>query len=171
MNKTIYPQKLADTKQCNACLSTIPAAACVCKACGTRIDGMQCEACLMLCPEEAKVCCHCGTSLKQKTSGLTEITPTSISSDTLATLILELSIHPQRVRIEHEKIVLTTYSFFGLVENNEEIPWEKVAGFFHRSGLFWDSIKIETRGQTSAIIGCLSKRNSRKLKSLLAKKN
>ena len=171
MTKPIYPQKLAATKQCHACLSTIPAGAHVCKVCGTRIDGTQCEACLMLCPEGAKVCCHCGTTLKQEASGLTEITPTTISSDSLATLILELSIHPQRVKIEHEKIVLTTYNFFGLVENNEEIPWEKIAGFFHRSGIFWDSIKIETRGQTSAVIGCLSKRNSRKLKSLLAKKS
>lgn len=171
MGKSVYPQKLAATKQCNACLSVIPAGACVCKMCGTRIEGIQCDACLMMCPEDARVCCHCGAAFKREASGLAGIAPTTIVSDSLAALIIEFSIHPQRIKIDCEKILITSYSLFGLVENNEEIPWEKVAGFFHRSGLIWDSIKIETRGQTSAVIGCLSKRNARKLKFFLGQKN
>lgn len=55
----------------------------------------------------------------------------------------------------------------GLTARHEELPWEKVARFSHRSGLFWDAIAIETRGQTAATISCLSKRNAAKLKKLL----
>ena len=170
MSKAVYPENLANTKQCKACLSSIPKNSTVCRECGTRIEGTQCEACLLLCPQGAKICCYCGNTLKRENSDLIEITPTTISSDSLATLILEFSIHPQRVRIESDKILLTSYSFFGLVENNEEVPWEKVAGFFHRSGLIWDSIRIETRGQTSAVISCLSKRNARQLKFFLRRR-
>ena len=67
---------------------------------------------------------------KREASGLAGIAPTTIVSDSLAALIIEFSIHPQRIKIDCEKILITSYSLFGLVENNEEIPWEKVAGFF-----------------------------------------
>ena len=84
----------------------------------------------MLCPEDARVCYHCGAAFKREASGLAGIAPTNIISDSLAALIIEFSIHPQRIKIDCEKILIASYSLFGLVENNEEISWEKVAGFF-----------------------------------------
>jgi hypothetical protein len=45
--------------------------------------------------------------------------------------------------------------------------WEKVAGFSHRSGIFWDTISIETRGQTSADVTCLSQEDSKRIRGLL----
>ena len=167
MNKVAVSELLAAGKQCPACLSEIPRCASACCSCGTRIEGVQCEACRLLCPEGAKICCHCGSSLGFKAFELLNISPFTINADPLATLLLEFGLHPQRVRISPDKLSIVTFSLLGLAENNEEVPWQKLAGFSHRSGLFWDSIKIETRGQTSAVIGCLSKRNARRLKEVL----
>lgn len=166
-DKVAGPGLLPAVKQCPACFSAIPKSASVCCSCGTRVEGVQCEACLLLCPEGAKICCHCGSSLGRKAVELLNIATFTINADPLATLLIEFGLHPQRVRISSDKLSIITFSLFGLAENNEEVPWEKLAGFSHRSGLFWDSIKIETRGQTSAVIGCLSKRNARRLKEVL----
>ena len=167
MNKAIYPEKLSATKRCSACLSVMPRNAAVCRSCGTRVEGRQCDACLLLCPQGAKICCHCGSSLDVRVVELQNFDLDIIRADPLAKLLIEFGLHPQFVRISSEKLSIVTYSLFGLAENNEEVPWAKLAGFSHRSGLFWDSIKIETKGQTSAMISCLSKRNARQLKEVL----
>ena len=167
LDKVVGPGLLPAGKQCPACLSEIPRRASVCCSCGTRVEGVQCEACCLLCPEGARICCHCGSSLGFQAFESLNISPFAINADPLATLLLEFGLHPQRVRVSPDKLSIITFSLFGLAENNEEVPWQKLAGFSHRSGLFWDSIKIETRGQTSAVIGCLSKRNARRLKEVL----
>ena len=154
-------------KPCPACLSSIPKEAQVCRACGTRIAGTQCDACLTFCPEGARLCRCCGSRLSSRNSALQAIEPMTIEADTLATLLLEWSLHPQRVTVQPDKLTLSSYSWFGLAARHEELPWEKVAGFSHRSGLIWDAIAIETRGQTSATISCLSKRSARRLKGIL----
>ena len=65
------------------------------------------------------------------------------------------------------KIVITTYGFLALTSSAEEILWEKVVAFSHRSGLFWDVISIETHGQTAATITDLSRDNSKKIGDVL----
>ena len=161
------PTEAADTKACWACLSTIPAAAQVCCACGTRIEGIQCRACMIFCPEGARLCHCCGSGIHSERRKPLLIEPLVIEADAVATLLLQFSLNPQRVLVEGEQITLTSFSFFGFAANHEQLPWEKVAGYSHRSGLIWDSITIETRGQTSAVVNCLSKRSARKLKGIL----
>jgi hypothetical protein len=46
-------------------------------------------------------------------------------------------------------------------------PWRKVAGFDYHSGIFWERLTIETRGQAARVIGCLSKRDGRRIRDVL----
>ena len=173
------PGDAPEFKHCSACLTRIPMEAEVCRACGTRLEGIQCEACRSFCPREATLCRHCGSSLEgsnrlgrssmpgDRSDALAGLSTMVIEADLLPTLLLELSLNPQRVVVQPEKLTISSYSLFGLTARHEELPWEKVAGFSHRSGLFWDAIAIETRGQTAATISCLSKRKAGKLKRLL----
>ena len=152
---------------CFECLSEIPSEASVCSHCGTRIKGILCQVCRSYCPFEAKKCKHCGSTLLNKTTALINQKTVAIDSELLPTLLVELSLTPQRVVITKDKLIITSYSLLGLISHDEEIPWEKVAGFSHRSGIFWDTIAIETRGQTSARIACLSRSNAGKIKQVL----
>ncbi|HEX7025668.1 MAG TPA: hypothetical protein VF268_00360, partial [Gammaproteobacteria bacterium] len=65
------------------------------------------------------------------------------------------------------KIVVRTYGFLGLTSSEDEVLWEKIAGFTYRSGFFWDSVGIETRGQSSAVIVCLSRDDAVKIVKIL----
>ena len=172
MHKPVGPCALPPTeavgeKSCWACLTTIPAAAQVCFACGTRIEGIQCQACMAFCPEGAHLCRCSGSPFNREQQNPVLSESLLIEADAVATLLLQFSLNPQRVLVESEQMTLTSFSFFGFAANPEQLPWEKVAGYSHRSGLFLDSITIETRGQTSAVIQCLSKRSARKLKGVL----
>ncbi len=156
-------------KKCFDCKSEIPANANVCSFCGTRVQGTLCTDCMSFCPSKAKKCKWCGNSLIEKTKILSSQKNLLVNSEFLPTLLLELKFTPQKVKFTQEKIEITSYSLFGFVSRNEEIPWEKVAGFSHKSGLVWDHIYIETRGQTAGLIKCLSKTNANKIKQLLQK--
>ena len=90
------PGEHPEAKTCFACLSEIPAEAEVCRACGTRVEGIQCPECLSLCPEQARKCRCCGSSLMRPQQALVHQQPLIIQADPLATLLLELSLHPQR---------------------------------------------------------------------------
>jgi len=79
----------------------------------------------------------------------------------------EFSFHPQEAIFSSSKIVIRTYGFLALTKNDEEIPWEKVAGFQHKDGIIWDTIWIETRGQSSAYLSALKKSDSSRVKALL----
>lgn len=161
------PGEHPEAKICFACLSEIPVEAEVCRACGTRVEGIPCPECCSLCPEPARKCHCCGSSLQRPQQALLHQQTLIIQADPLATLLLELSLHPQRVVVEADKLTITSFALFGLTSHSEELPWEKVAGFSHRSGLLWDAIAIETRGQTSATISCLNKRDARRIKQVL----
>ena len=50
---------------------------------------------------------------------------------------------------------------------DEDIPWEKIAGYHYHSGWFWDGIEIQTRGQKANTIGGLSKSCARTIKETL----
>ena len=52
-------------------------------------------------------------------------------------------------------------------QQEEEIPWAKVAGFDYHSGIFWDSVRIETRGQSSSTVPCLGKSDGQRIRRLL----
>jgi ribosomal protein L40E len=155
-----------DTKTCPECMSEIPQAATVCNCCRERIEGILCQECMALSPSRARVCRWCGNRLVAETERQA-FEPFSTTSSAFGTFLTTLSLHPQEASFSQDKIVITTYGFLGLTSSDEEILWEKVAGFSHRSGIFWDAISIETRGQTSADITCLSREDSKKIRSIL----
>jgi len=154
------------TINCQECLSEIPQEANVCKFCGIRLKGILCTDCYSYSPELAIKCKYCGKNLNIKSIEKIIGEGMEVKAQLFPTL-LNLSFTPQQASFSKEKIVITSYRFFGLICSQEEIPWEKVAGFSHHSGLIWDSINIETRGQTSALIAGLSMMNGVKIKSLL----
>ncbi len=73
----------------------------------------------------------------------------------------------QTIVLSEEKITISTPGVFGLSTHEEEIPWKKVAGFDYRSGIFWDMVRIETRGQSSSAVPCLTKPDGARIRSVL----
>ena len=69
--------------------------------------------------------------------------------------------------LTEEKIVISTPGLFNLSRQEEEIPWRKVAGFDYRSGIFWDQVTIETRGQSSSKMACLTKPDGKRIRQVL----
>ena len=155
------------TQQCPECTSTISKNAVVCPVCTQRISGKPCPDCLTLSPEEAKVCRHCQHKFRQVATQITSFRPFKVTADMAATILLRWSLFPQKAVFNTDKLIITSYGLFGLTSHDEEIPWEKVAGFTHRSGLFWDFISIETRGQSAAVISCLNKTVAKKIRNVL----
>jgi RNA polymerase subunit RPABC4/transcription elongation factor Spt4 len=153
-------------KNCPECCSSIPDAAVVCPACTQRIVGKACPNCLALSPEETKICRHCQSKFKTNTT-LSGFRPFRVNASWMATLLVRFSLFPQKAEFNTDKIIITSYGFLGLTSQAEEVLWEKVAGFAHHSGIFWDSISIETRGQTAAVISCLDKDDAKKIKNVL----
>lgn len=153
------------TKNCPECISEIPAEARVCAQCGERVEGVRCDECLALSPEQARRCRWCGT--RMRTTVERELEPFEVTASLAATVLLRFSLFPQRAMFGPDKIVIRTFGFLGLTSSDEEILWEKVAGFTHRNGLLWDLVTIETRGQTPAMISCLSKEDSQRIRSVL----
>ena len=153
-------------KRCTECLSVIPKEASVCRYCARRIEGTKCPDCASFCKPEAKVCKWCGKAL-ETLRGLKLAKPIEIESTFFGILLSKGSLLPQRAVFSKEKIVVSTPGFFGLTRNDEEILWEKVAGFQHKDGIIWDTIWIETRGQTAASILGLKKGDAVKIKNLL----
>ena len=154
-----------ETRDCPECSSDIPIEAKVCRFCGERIEGIRCEECQSLSPEGARKCRWCGTRLGIPAAPKLE--KFEVQANFVGTLLTRLSFFPQRAFFTPEKITIRTYGFLGLSSNDEEILWEKVAGFAHRSGIIWDMISIETRGQTPATITCLEKADGDKVRQVL----
>ena len=157
-----------ETKTCIDCKSDIPKDASVCRYCGNRIEGLKCPSCSSYCKSDATVCKWCGSRLQKKT-GLALAKPVKIQSSFWGTLLSRFSILPQEAYFSSDKIIIATPGFFGLTQNNEEILWEKIAGFQHKDGIVWDTIWIETRGQSSASITALRKGDASKIKGILQK--
>ncbi len=157
-----------ETKICIDCKSDIPKDALVCRNCGNRIEGIKCPVCSSYCKSDAKVCRWCGGKL-QKKAGLELAKPVKIQTNFWGTLISRFSFLPQKAYFSSEKIIISTPGFLGLTQSNEEILWEKIAGFQHKDGIVWDTIWIETRGQSSARISGLLKADASKIKGILQK--
>lgn len=71
------------------------------------------------------------------------------------------------MHVSPEKIVIKTWGIFRLSHTDEELPWEKIAGYHYHSGWFWDSIEIQTRGQKANSIRWLSKASGQRIKAVL----
>ena len=157
---------MPEGKRCSECKSVIPKEAIVCQYCGQRIEGIKCPDCASFCKAEAKICNWCGKIL-QKQSRMKISNPIEVRSSFWGTFLSKLSFHPQEAVFSNSKIVISTFGFLALTKHDEEIPWEKVAGFQHKDGIIWDTIWIETRGQSSAYLSALKKSDSLRVKALL----
>ena len=162
----IEPLEIPEFKECPECFSQIDGRASVCPNCNERIMGSRCPACLAMNSEGARLCRWCGTKLATA-SATRKLSAFTIKADAIGALLINHSFHPQVAAFTQDKIVITTYGFFGLTSSDEEIPWEKVAGFKHHSGLIWDQVQIETRGQSSAVISCLSRQDGERIKQVM----
>jgi len=119
-----------------------------------------------LAPEEAEKCRWCGYKFPQakKHIGIEEFEFTAVQ---LATILLRFRILCESIRFNEEKVVVSTPGLFRLWVNESEVPWNKVAGFDYRSGIFWDSVQIETRGQQPTTIRCLAKEDGERFRDIL----
>lgn len=153
---------------CPECRSDIPDDAVVCRHCTRRIKGKACPECLTVCNEKAVKCAACSHDFGRDKTKLDFETFTTKAS-LLATLIIRFRLLPQKIELTSDKIAVTTYGYFYLTTTVEEIPWEKIAGYHFHSGMFWDSVQIQTRGQTANYMDCLKKADSPKIKEILEK--
>ena len=151
---------------CPECRGEIPADASVCRHCTRRLSGRQCALCLEFSKPEARVCSCCRANLiRQK--AVAEFEPVSIPASVIGSIFLRGRFIPQRIQLLPDKVVISTWGRFWLSRKDEQIPWEKVAGYELRAGLLWDKLEIETRGQSSNTITCLRKSQSRRIKAIL----
>lgn len=95
------------------------------------------------------------------------IEPYSATASMLPTILFRGRLIPQEIHVSSEKIVIKTWGVFWLSHMDEDIPWEKVAGYNYQAGWFWDSIEIQTRGQSANSISGLTKSDGRRIKESL----
>ena len=95
---------------------------------------------------EAVKCPCCGHSFARR-ERIAKVEPFSAKADMLPTIILR--------------------GRFWLSRTDEEIPWEKIAGYHYYSGWFWDSVEIQTRGQKANKMTGLPKAQGLKVKEIL----
>jgi len=153
-------------KACPDCLSEIPDAATFCRFCGERVEGEQCPDCGARNWPDATLCRWCGSRFEGKRERV-EFEPFAVTAQLLATILQRGRFLTQTMSLTQEKIVISTPGVFGLSRQEEEIPWRKVAGFDYKSGIFWDQVTIETRGQSSSAMPCLAKSDGRRIRQVL----
>jgi hypothetical protein len=144
----------------------MPETAEVCRACGRRIVGKVCPECAEVSKSVAKKCSFCGHSFAREAK-IAIIEPFSAKAELLPTFFLRGRFIPQEIGLSIDKIVIKTWGFFWLSHTDEEIPWEKIAGYHYHSGWFWDSIEIQTRGQKANTIQGLPKDSAQRIKVIL----
>ena len=157
---------MPDQKICPDCGSEIPKTAAVCRHCGERVEGKVCPDCSARCPESAKKCRWCAHKFEQPQPGM-DIDPFTVTAQFFPTFLVRGRLLCQTVSVDRDKILISTPGYFHLSVHEEEIPWNKVAGFDYRSGLIWDMVTIETRGQKASAVPCLSKRDGERLRNVL----
>ena len=153
-------------KSCPDCCAEVPDQAGVCQACGRRIVGKQCPECAEVSKLEARKCHYCGHDFAREEK-VAIIEPFSAKASLLPTFLFRGRLIPQEIDLSPEKIVIKTWGLLWLSHTDEDIPWEKVAGYHYHSGWFWDSIEIQTRGQKANSIGGLPKSFGHKIKDTL----
>lgn len=147
-------------------MSGIPVSADVCRYCTHRIDGQKCPVCRNYSIPGAQLCIHCKHKFYER-KHRESFKPFSFTAHPVATFFIRGRFTPEEIHFTEEKIIIISFGLFRLSKNEEEIPWHKVAGFDYRSGIFWDSARIETRGQSSSIISCLNKKDGEKVRKVL----
>lgn len=153
-------------KICPECCSEVPDEAEVCHACCCRIVGKECPSCAEISKEAAKKCQYCNHDFARQ-DRIAEIKPYRAKSSLIPTIFLRGRFIPREIHLSSEKIIIRTYGAFWLSHTDEDIPWEKIAGYHYHSGWFWDNLEIQTRGQQSNKIGCLSKSRGNRIKKVL----
>jgi ribosomal protein L40E len=154
-------------KSCPDCLSDIPDAATFCRYCGERVEGKPCAGCGARNWREASLCRWCGQRFEAAPAGVQAFAPFVVTAQLLPTVLQRGRFLPQTISLTQEKIVISTPGPFNLTRKEEEIPWRKVAGFDYRSGIFWDQVTIETRGQSSSRMMCLAKADGARIRDVL----
>lgn len=115
---------------------------------------------------EATKCPHCSHSFARQ-ARIAAVEPFSARAALFGTIFLRGRFIPQEIHLTPEKILIQTHGFFWLSRTDEEIPWEKIAGYHYHSGWFWDSVEIQTRGQKANEMGCLPKAEGKRVKEVL----
>lgn len=154
-------------KACPDCLSEIPDAAVFCRFCGERVEGKACLQCGARNWPDAAVCRWCGHRYGGNRPRLQQFEPFEVTAGRLPTFLQRGRFLPQTMSVTPEKILISTPGPFNLSRKEEEIPWNKVAGFDYRSGIFWDQVTIETRGQSSSKVTCLAKADGQRIRQVL----
>lgn len=179
-------------KPCPECCADVPDHAHVCPSCCSRIVG---QTCAELSKEAAVKCRCCGHHFERGKNWLSadafpirETTKNHASVEKhedepvrktvaikafvtkaalLPTVLTHWRLLPNEIRLSNEKIVIKSWGIMRLSHTDEDIPWGKVAGYRYHSGWFWDSIEIQTRGQSSNDIDCLPKAAGQRIKQTL----
>lgn len=153
-------------KQCPECWSEVPDGAKVCCHCAKRIEGKRCPDCAEMAASEAVKCPCCAHNFARR-ERITKVEPFSAKADLLPTIFQRGRLIPQEIHLTQEKILIQTHGVLWLSRTDEEIPWEKIAGYHYHSGWFWDSVEIQTRGQKANQMGGLPKDQGNKIKEIL----
>lgn len=153
-------------KSCPECCSPVPDAATVCPACCRRIEGKPCPECAELAKAAARKCPTCGHNFarEEKTAVVKAF---AARAAMVPTLVERGRLIPQEIRLNSEKIVIRTWGLLWLSHTDDDIPWEKIAGYHYHSGWFWDGLEIQTRGQKSNVIRGLPKACGQRIKEIL----
>jgi hypothetical protein len=151
---------------CPHCLTALKPGANVCAACGLIARGKACPDCAEVVRAAAHKCRYCGHSFARE-ARIADFEQFSARADLLATLLIRGRLIPQQIHLSPEKITIQSWGLFGLSRTDEDIPWEKIAGFHYHAGWFWDAVEIQTRGQRANWIGCLRKAEGARVKELL----
>jgi len=157
---------MTEENVCPDCRSALNPGAVVCSHCGERAVGKSCPDCQSRVPETARTCRWCGFAFAPPEPEI-NIAPFTIRGAFIPTIFIRGRFLVQSASIDSDKLIFSTPGIFGLTTHDEEIPWTKVAGFDYRSGIFWDLVRIETRGQKSTVMSCLSKNDGKRFRDVL----
>ncbi|MCC4833432.1 hypothetical protein LMH66_12380 [Shewanella sp. 10N.7] len=151
---------------CPFCQSELNEGAIKCAHCHEYLSEHVCPDCYGTLPAGAKVCMHCRYRFSQISVDVGQLSM-AFNTEVLASLLFRFRLLPQEIITDEDKITINTPGVFRLWNNTDEVPWNKIAGFNYRSGIIWDKVEIETRGQKPSVIIGLSKANSDELRRVL----